>query len=167
MPRASLELLRGRLLQWRGKGPLLDAMAQLKDELDVHGFLGQEHRQGPHEVARLQAEARNLGWTAAVGEATLTESSTSSGTLVAVRPYVGSSYLCGAECVDIMLGRAAGAHARCWLRGGIALVSVYLITGIGAHEDNMDILYLLAAFKRTLACAVIFGGDWNMDPWML
>ena len=63
-----------------------------------------------------------------------------------------------------MAGRAAGAHARIWVRGGIALCSIYLISGAGPGKANLELLWELSRWLASCGMPVIFGGDWQMSP---
>jgi len=50
------------------------------------------------------------------------------------------------------------------VRGGLAVASIYLVTSIGAADENMAILWELSAWIRACTTPVILCGDFNMDP---
>jgi hypothetical protein len=148
-----------------GAGPLTGALEQVTADPEVIAFFGQEHKLATDgECAAWQLYAKRLGWTASVGHANLTPGGVSAGTAVAVRSSIEARYWPGADGPDVVLGRAAGAHAQCWMRGGIALLSIYMVSGAGVGPLNQELLAEVSYWLRLVNCLVIIGGDWNMVP---
>ena len=129
-----------------GAGPLLAALEKLPDDVDI--VFMQETRRVGSGVRSFKTEARAHGWQVALQDANLTEASTSGGTGVAVRARFPMAKLLGFASEDLLPGRASGCVVNKGLRGGVAVMSVYLHASGRLCEDNVDLLHQLAGVLR-------------------
>ena len=65
---------------------------------------------------------------------------------------------------EIVPGRAMGGHVSTILRGVFLLISIYLITGVGAAAYNLAILETVGKKLRYWDLPYVILGDWQMEP---
>ena len=116
-------------------------------------FLGtQEHHVPSRGIDGMAAKVKNLGYKFCATGATPTgnsDSGTSGGAAVCVKSCYGVNPLLGIDDANhpwtVIPGRAAGVKILGLLRGGIAVISIYLHTGEAPNsEANWAILTRVA-----------------------
>eukprot|EP00973_Karenia_brevis_P017186 2359680-Karenia_brevis.AAC.1 len=87
----------------------------------------------------------------------------SAGTGIGTRKHWSTCVLPGLDNEVIVHQRAQGIHWQAVLKDGVDLISLYLRTGEGASETNMDICEDVGCKLASMGRAFIIGGDWNME----
>ncbi len=143
-------------------GPLAQ-YAQTREDVDC--LLMQELHLLPARVAAEEGWLRARRWRGALGSATQSaEGGWQGGVGLAVRGAYGLCLFPGQHQAEVVPARAAAAHFGGFVKGGIAIVTIYLWTSEGLSARNMEVLDAVGSFVRGLGVPYIIGGDWNLHP---
>ena len=126
----------------------------------------QEHHLEHEAVAREEAWARGVGWSAKLGAAVPTgRGGCSGGVGILTRNHRGLGRAHGTHREELVPGRAA---CCLWngggVPGGLVVASVYLVCGTGMGEDNWSIIKDVATELRMLGRPYVVGGDFQQSP---
>ena len=135
-------------------------------ETSAHVVMGQELKILDHDVVEAARWAHAHGWKSAITPALRTErEGVSSGTAIFARKAVGMEQVIEDSWV-IVPGRATAAKLCMGPKGGMVVISVYLIDSIGPVEENWQSLLRVAEFISSLEVPWICGADWNAAVWL-
>ena len=125
----------------------------------------QEHHLEDGAVAREEAWARGVGWSAKLGAATPTgRGGTSGGVGLLTRCHRGLGRAHGTHSVELVPGRAVCCLWNGGIPGGLVVVSAYLVCGTGMGEANWEIVKTIASELRVLGRPFVLGGDFQQSP---
>jgi hypothetical protein len=131
-------------------------------------LLMQEIRLAGDSARRSETCVPRAGWTFAINDAQVTQGEVrqgfSGGTAIGTRRHQGLSTLHGWKSFVLTEARVSIARWQAFIRGGITLASVYLVTGEGPSESNVGILDELGRTLVTLGRPFVIGGDFQMTP---
>ena len=109
-------------------------------------------------------ELRQRGWDVVfVGCETTDLQGFSAGVCIATRRFLGATPLFLRDAA-IVPHRAVHVHVDAWLKGGVVVITVYLIVGIGLAQANWDILVAISDFIAGLQVPWLVAVDYNMSP---
>ena len=130
-------------------------------ETSAHVVMGQELKILDHDVVEAARWAHTHGWKSAITPALRTErEGVSSGTAIFARKAIGMEQVIEDSWV-LVPGRATAAKLCMGPKGGMVVISVYLIDSIGPVEENWQSLLRVAEFISSLEVPWICGADWN------
>ncbi len=128
--------------------------------------LGQELKTAPGtDTAVAERSARSSGWSMAVEPAAVTPAGgRSAGVAAAVRSHHGLDDHPAAIGLDPLAHRFVLKWWGAYVRGGVALASVYLWVNEALSKRNMDLLDAVAFCLDRVRGPWILAGDFNMPP---
>ena len=80
------------------------------------------------------------------------------GVAIAVRKHTRLACVHGRPSLTVAPGRASLAHWSACLPGGLTLGTVYLVTGAGAGQANVDIMMAVSDVLREVMRPFVIGG---------
>ena len=149
-------------------GPMLEYAKKCA----AHFLTIQEHHLAGRSVLTAAVKMRKLGYklcAAAAVPSGKSERGTTGGVAIAVKNCYGIDVIQGlpdpAAPWTIYPGRAAGVRVQGLIRGGVLVISIYLITGEPPNsEDNWRILSRVGEILAMTKLPFVIGGDFQCSP---
>ena len=125
------------------------------------------------ELAACDGQARSMendfkarGWTVSINDSRVTHGQVrdglSAGVAVGAKKHWGTCFLAGEKSTAVAEHHVYAMHWMALVKGGVDLLSVYLISGEGPSESNAAICNQVADKLLCLNRPFIIGGDWQM-----
>ena len=120
---------------------------------------------GDSGVAAIRTAGRRLGWSCSASPALPSEAGPASGgCVVAARRGTGIAAPDEELVPRHMRHRFHVAKVAAVMRGGLHVGAIYLKDSVGLHDENLDVLQMVAGALRSLRGPWLIGGDWNVPP---